>query len=267
MTEAPQQWTPETTYRDPTGKVFPPTVEINPLDNPEAFTEVFMEHFRAHMSQLHAAKQPAWLGGYWDKVPSRWKDCLLETLAPSDRSYSSIAEQTERIAILKLNPTGNYIFEGAGACGKTHLLHTLYRHRLEEWARHPLAGDGCTVHMLNVNEWLNSVTAHATDHSHPAHKVTVANIRKWAGKGLPVAIFLNEADKFSYTPAKAANLFELTDAIYDNEGQVCMTSNLSVAELIARWPGDVAAHLLRRVGAKPYGRTLTFTRNNEGSAA
>jgi DNA replication protein DnaC len=273
MTER-KQWTPETMYRDPAGKVFPPTGETD-LNNPELFTEEFMSSFREMASRLQAEKQSPLFRIHWANVSSRWSDCMLDTVSPSERSFSSIADQAERIALLKDNPTGSYLFTGDGTCGKTHLLYALYRNRLEEWSRHPLAGDGCTVHLFTATSWLAGVSGHAQDPSKAAPTVTPDNIRKWARKGLPVALFIDEVCKFSMSEAKLANLFETINACYETESQVVMTSNKSTKQLIASWGGEIGYHLLRRVGAAPDGETIKFlaaedTTNEastEGSAA
>jgi len=253
-------------YRDPEGKVFPP--DLVHVTDPEIFTDGFLDGYLEFRSKEHSKTQSETARGFWDRVPPRYQHCLLPALLPSCHSLSPITEQVERIAQLQKHPTSNYLFEGAGSCGKTHLLYSLYRHRLEEYVNHPGRESTPSVQVLSTNEWLNSVTAHAADHSRPVPVVTAAKIRRWSTLGLPVAIFLDEVDKFAYTPAKLSNLFDLVAAAYDCQAQIVMTSNLSVVELMAKWSGDVALHLIRRVGSKPHGRTLTFTyAHPEGCAA
>jgi hypothetical protein len=195
----------------------------------------------------------------WGKTNKRFKACNLATLSPSTMSDSSFEQQAANIKTVKDNPTGSYLLAGDTTCGKTYLTYCLYRNRLLEWASHPLAAAEQSVWMFSATEYLDSVVRRAQDPSAPRPIVTPEIIRNRSGKGLPVAIFIDEIDKFVPSETRISELFELVNAAYECEAQVVMTSNLTYEQLLTKWPGDIAEHILRRVGARPDGRTLTFT--------
>lgn len=174
-------------------------------------------------------------------------------------SHSPVKEQEQNIAAIKTNPTGSFILAGAGCAGKTYLMYCLYRNRLEEWAAHPDAANGQSVWMLSATDYLNSVSHHAQDPSSRAPVVTADLIRKRPRQGLPVAIFVDEIDKFTPTEPRLNALFELINTAYSCKAQVVMTSNIPPNELAPKWGNDLGGHILRRVGAAPDGSTLTFS--------
>ncbi len=195
----------------------------------------------------------------WDFVDSRFKHHRLKTITPSERSRSPIEEQVAHIQTLRDNPHASYFLQGTGSAGKTTLAHCLYRHRLEEWSAAPNRAEGLSVWMLSANEYLTKLSQHAQNPSSPAPVVTPDLIRKRSRQGLPVALFIDEMDKFSPTEAKLDNLFTLVNAVHACEGQIVMTSNAAMKDLAKSWGGSIGIHTLRRVGAEPDGTTLTFT--------
>jgi hypothetical protein len=194
----------------------------------------------------------------WNLVDRRFKDANLTSVAPYAESSSPLEEQVQNIADIEAYPTSSFILQGAGSAGKTYLMHCLYRHRLAEWANHPNAAEGQSVWMYSAWDYLNSVSKHAQNPSSPAPKLTPELIRKRTNQGLPVAIFLDEVDKFAYNEGRVKSLFELVNTAYACQAQVVMTSNADVDTLAASWGAD-GGHLLRRVGVAPDGFTLDFT--------
>jgi hypothetical protein len=132
-------------------------------------------------------------------------------------------------------PNSSFILVSAGTAGKTYLAHCLYRHRLEEWASHPNAAEGQSVWMYSAWDYLNSVSKQAQNPLNPAPKLTSELIRKRTNQKLPVAIFLDEVDKFTATDARVDFLFELINTAYSCQAQDVMTSNADVDTLVAKW--------------------------------
>ena len=88
----------------------------------------------------------------------------------------------------------------------------------------------------------------------PAPTVSAKRINLMMGKfgkhGVRPRLFLDELDKVAMTPAKAAVLSEIVDAVYQHKGQLVTTSNLGYQELAKKWGSDTdAGAVIRRFGS------------------
>jgi DNA replication protein DnaC len=61
-------------------------------------------------------------------------------------------------------------------------------------------------------------------------EITRKKIRKAEAAGLKPRLFLEEIDKTKSTKFKLDSLFEVIDGIYENKGQLVISSNLTLSE-------------------------------------
>lgn len=77
----------------------------------------------------------------------------------------------------------------------------------------------------------------------PEPAVTTRRIRDFAHKHQKVHLFLEEIDKVELTKARRDILFEIVNAVYDEEGQLVINTNLTKEEF-----ADVyGAEFVRRI--------------------
>ena len=72
-------------------------------------------------------------------------------------------------------------------------------------------------------------------------------ISKAAQKGYRPSLFLEEIDKVSYTKFKTDCLFELFDAIYENNGQLVFNTNLTPVEFEEQFGCKDGPAIIRRI--------------------
>jgi hypothetical protein len=61
-------------------------------------------------------------------------------------------------------------------------------------------------------------------------------------------LFLEEIDKIAYQKFKTDTLFELVDAMYENNGQLVFNTNLTLAEFEAQFHPPNGPAFTRRIG-------------------
>lgn len=202
----------------------------------------------------------------WDHVPLRWRGVTLEGLEPYTQSPMDMGRQVTVLETVKANPTVSYHFYGDPGTGKTHYAYALYRKALATWAASPKAAEGVSVWYLSTAALLDQAAEHAVDKSYPAPAISREIIHKRRRQGLRPCLILSEVDKAGLTTDfRRRTLIELVDAVWEEEGQVVMTSNATPQELADEWGGKYADALLRRFAAAPNGYALNFSRSPKKS--
>ena len=200
----------------------------------------------------------------WKYVPKKFQRVpLLPLLEPSKLSNLAEAEQQAIINQIQENPKRNYAFFGPPGTGKSYLAFTLYRWACTERFRYqPDHGRNlpASVFFISLGQLLDEFhryntfqTAPYTDEDGvvrytkaPEPTISRRKIEAATRAGLRVFIYISEFDKLTnFNEYKQRVTFEIIDALYENEGQLVITSNLSLPAFI-----DFIGHdspLLRRI--------------------
>jgi DNA replication protein DnaC len=190
-----------------------------------------------------------WGTEFRSKVPKHDRDISLDTLAPSDKSRLSFEKQQEVIDELRANSTKSYAFFGPVGTSKTTFCVALYRkvlwdaytgdERVYTWDRRPQ-----TVWRVSAKYLLDEFVGY----SKGERKLPNVNRKAINECYDRPHLFIEEIDKVTYTKFKTDTLFELIDAIYENDGQLVFNTNLTPAEFEAQfWPPTGPA-FTRRIG-------------------
>jgi hypothetical protein len=192
-----------------------------------------------------------------DIVPRRYWGAKLDDLAPVDypASLLPVKKQREIIAILRKNPTWNYLLCGDTRCGKTHFSTALFHYALEQWAIaefNDFQLGEISVFRMNAEACLQEHVAWANKKAGQRielPRITVEKIRDLAKQGNRPCLFLDEIDKFAPTHFKLITLFKLVEAVAQVHGQIVFVSNARFDELRELWGkyDDTAAAILSRV--------------------
>jgi len=200
----------------------------------------------------------------WREVPAIWQDANLSALQPSNThaapQYMDMDRQDSAFREFRSNPGLSALLAGSLRLGKTLSMQCLQREALWRWSVHPAASELRSVFWTNALDLLNEISAmNSNPGKSPAPSVTPALIRKCASKGLPIALFINEIDKFAVSEAKTSALASLIDAVMEARGQIVASSNLTGKELIARWGPEYGNSIISRFAAPPNGQTIIFS--------
>jgi hypothetical protein len=202
---------------------------------------------------------------FWDiftrNVGSRYHERSLAELKPSEKSRLSIESQQESYDQLRAKPDDSYAFFGPVGTSKTAMVCALYRHQLSTylgnvWKEQCNRDSGIDVgtrflRLTNASElpiWRieaktlllqhhdfainRPVTNEAGEETGGAREpaVTTRRIRNFAHEHKKVHLFLEEIDKVELTKARRDILFEIVNAVYDEEGQLVINTNLTKEE-------------------------------------
>jgi hypothetical protein len=211
---------------------------------------------------------------FTNNVGSRYQERSLAELKPSEKSRLSIESQQKFYDQLRTKPDDSYAFFGPVGTSKTAMVCALYRHQLSTylaniWKEH-CDRDSCIdirtrfVRRTNASElpvWRieakklllqhhdfainRPVTNEAGEEmgGAPEPAVTTRRIKKFAHGHKKVHLFLEEIDKVELTKARRDILFEIVNAVYEEEGQLVINTNLTKEEF-----ADVyGAEFVRRI--------------------
>lgn len=211
-------------------------------------------------------------------VGSRYQERSLAELKPSEKSRLSIESQQKFYDQLRAKPDDSYAFVGPVGTSKTAMVCALYRYQLSTylgkvWKEH-YSEDACGtsgtdvrtgfVRMTDASElpiWrIEAKTLLLQHHDFainrpvtneageemggaPEPAVTTRRIKTFAHEHRKVHLFLEEIDKVELTKARRDILFEIVNAVYEEEGQLVINTNLTKEEF-----ADVyGAEFVRRI--------------------
>ena len=190
-------------------------------------------------------------------VPLHDVDIFLSQLIPSSKSRLKLDKQKEIIEYMKANPNQSYAFFGAAGTSKTTYGVALYENVLwnyvaKYWtdrngAHQPTIWRKSAKYLLD--EFVNfSTSKEVAGKAAKEPSVNRRIIEKAARYGKTPRLFLEEIDKTRYTEFKTAQVFELFDAIYENNGQLVFNSNLTPEEFEKQFfRASDAEALVRRI--------------------
>jgi hypothetical protein len=208
---------------------------------------------------------------FWRKfcnaVPTHDRHINLKVLDSSDKSKLPRQVQEKVIGDLKANPDASYAFFGpAGTSKSTYTValfsHALFKHMQNTWnipiplwlLNQQVAAD--CVWRVSAKALLEDFVAEATGDGHPV--VNRAKIVKARRSGYKPCLFIEEIDKVRYSDFKTNAIFELFDAIYENEGQLVFNSNLPLPKFEALFGEEVGPAMVRRIGEMCVGTVYDF---------
>lgn len=188
--------------------------------------------------------------GYWkvftNSVPAHFQFVHLRRLEPIELKNLTAAKQRSCIAAMRKNsPDASYAFFGPNGTAKTTYCVALYRQGLllnmDSYWRNPKHVQG------NIGIWRVSAKQLLEDfHKESMHDkrdngdvihpvVNREKIEAAKKSGLTPRLFIEEIDKVAYTQFKVNALFELFDALYENDGQMVFNTNLTFEGFISQF--------------------------------
>jgi hypothetical protein len=188
---------------------------------------------------------------FWGKlltttpVHDQW--ARLNTLTPNAKCRLPLERQAKIIKFLQENPDLSYVFSGPSGTGKSTWAAALYHRALHRAAVRRVMGDPVPESVWRVtaknlcSEHTDYVLRRETlnpngDWDPPKEptvsekKINAAALGKFKDQSLP-RLFLEEIDKISLTDYKVSVLWEVVNAIYSNDGQCVVNTNLTIENL------------------------------------
>jgi hypothetical protein len=178
-----------------------------------------------------------WWRTYQENVPAHDQHIFMTSLAPSSLSGLSLKKQQEEIAILKAKPLESHAFFGPAGTSKTTFCVALYERGVWNAVQNEYVIGGSIWRKSTKQLMEQHVDYARRGFDQPAEEPSInrRRINRIAQNGHRPCLFLEEIDKVMYTKFKADTLFELIDAIYENNGQLVFNSNLTMATFIKQF--------------------------------
>jgi hypothetical protein len=174
----------------------------------------------------------AFTKAFFEVVPRAYRRFTLSTLQPYPVSPVPTERQAEIIADLKANPDKSYaLFAPAGA-GKTVFATTLFSEMLyRHYTRPPVRWHVLPVRRISTKALLDQhsqwVNGRHSENLEP--EVTSRKIAKATKAGQTYRLFLEDMNG-EESAARRAALFDVLNTLHENEGQLVITSSLTVPE-------------------------------------
>ena len=199
----------------------------------------------------------AFTKAYFETVPPAYRHITLRTLEPTPQSPVPLERQADIIAVLKANPDKIYAFFGKPGASKTVWATALYAEILyRQYMRpHPRWKWFPVIH-LSLKKMLDQHAEYAIRRNDPdwtdldrtlnAPDVTADKIRAVTQTGDKYRLFLEDMNGGEGTDRRRADLFDVINAIYENDGQLVITSNLTPAEFKRQYGDDLFWRITER---------------------
>lgn len=216
-------------------------------------TDGLLGHFKALQScpacSLYARRMRNFCNKFFTSVPPRYHGCIWSDLQPSEKSTASLDAQKEQIDYLSLHSDHSAAFFSPPGTGKTTWMTAMYAQMCWWETSVDLSRTGTLVYRMTTKAMLDQFTQyamHGNDPDNPADppRLSRERIESVTRLGARMHLFLEEVDKVNQTDARMANLFEVVDALYENMGQLVISSNLTPQQFQEQF-GEVFA---RRIG-------------------
>ncbi len=192
---------------------------------------------REGMEDCWCAKPLAFWGEVCTIIPEHYREVTLSSLSPSSVSKLPIDKQQSEIEFLLQHPDDSYFFLGKAGTSKTTYAIALFRRQLgrridQLWKDSSLtiATTPQGVWRVNGDKLMKQYQEKATNSEAPEPDITPSKIQAAARKGLHPYLVLEEIDKAKMSEFRANNLFSIVDALYENDGRLVLTTNLTLTE-------------------------------------
>lgn len=196
-----------------------------------------------------------------DCIPQHYQWVSLYDLAPSTLSKLPIAKQESEIAFVREHHGDGFFFSGPAGTSKTTFSIALYRDAVAEQFRQEWKGSGETFYTVPQGIWrvngdrlMRQYQEKALNPDAREPDVTAEKIRAAAKKKCRPQLVLEEIDKAKMSEFRANNLFAIVDALYECNGRLVLTTNLTLLEFAAMFANSgsdniraTGAALMRRI--------------------
>lgn len=187
---------------------------------------------------------------YFEVVPPAYRRFTFRTLQPYPASPVPTERQEGVIAALKANPDKSYAFFAPAGAGKTVFATALFSEMLyRQYTRPHLRWKWFPVRRISIKKMLDQHADYAIRRNDPdwtdldrtlnAPDVTADKIRAVTQTGEEYRLFLEDMNGGDLTVTSRAILFEVVNTLYENEGQLVITSNLTPAEFKRQYGEDL----------------------------
>lgn len=155
-----------------------------------------------------------------DNIPAKHQRLNLATLRPLLSKDDPLQMQAKTIKAMREQPYRSYLLYGPSGVGKTGLCYALLRHLIEQ---------GRTVYHFTLSDLLRSFQPASPGIAAVQYLLPIEDIPTRS----KITVLLDDVDKAidRPTPFRAETLGALTDALYRNEHQVLMTTQVPPDEL------------------------------------
>jgi hypothetical protein len=203
---------------------------------------------------------------YFHCVPAAYRKHILSLLQPYEGTQSVVSMERQQaiLEMLRKEPEGGYVFFGPPHAGKTVWTTALYIQNLyrfyigvkpgEPTDREKTKGK-TAVWRIKAKTLLDQHTEWSIkrsdkdeygDYTAPEPDVTAEKIHRFRILGVRSKLYLEEIDKVNMTDARTNNLFEVIDALHEEEGVIVINSNLRPDEFTARFGEQFTWRLAER---------------------
>jgi DNA replication protein DnaC len=167
------------------------------------------------------------------KIPLRFRGLSLKTLAPCTESLLLPDIQAEEIAFLKAHYNESFTFLGPPGTSKSTYASVILRAAMRQAAKKDYGET--SIWRIDGGHFLESEVAFscATFEAKETfvHDITVDEINKAARRGLRPVVLIEEIDKRRPTDFNTDLLGRVVNSLYENKGQLIVTSNLCRQDL------------------------------------
>jgi hypothetical protein len=169
---------------------------------------------------------------FLEVVPRAYRHFTLRTLQPYPASPVPTERQAEVIAALKANPDKSYAFFAPAGAGKTVFATALFSKMLyRQYVRPHLRWNWFPVRRMSAKALLDQhsqwVNARHSEKLEP--EVTSRKIVEATRAGQTYRLFLEDMNGED-SAARRAAAFDVLNTLHENEGQLVITSSLTVSE-------------------------------------
>jgi hypothetical protein len=203
---------------------------------------------------------------YFYSVPAAYRSYTLSQLQPYEGTQAVVSMERQQaiLEMLRSEPEAGYLFFGLPHAGKTVWTTALYAHNLYRYymgVNSPGPTDrektkGKTaVWRIKAKTLLDQHTEWSIkrsdkdeegDYTAPEPDVTGEKIHRFRVLGVRPKLYLEEIDKVNMTDARSNNLFEIIDAMHEEQGVIVINSNLRPEEFTARFGEQFTWRLAER---------------------
>jgi DNA replication protein DnaC len=178
---------------------------------------------------LHRRKMLAQL------LPPKYQRVNLATLETSPLSRMSPKKQAEMIDLFRKQPNDSVFMWGKPGTSKTTFACGLLRHAVERDWKYFYSDDlgGLNydktrwIWRISFDTLMAQYLRKQNDREEPEPDVTPERIKAATAKGRKFVLCMEEIDKAKLTEHRANKLFDIIDTLYNCQGQLIITTNLT----------------------------------------